>query len=602
MLHGRRSVVHGAAVLEQSFKMGQYMSSYLNKPYLRDYVTKKNQRYVEITKYVHPETQEILSPDEFKALSPKLQLEYEEEMFYVKILTATVEGFNSEHSAAFVADEYELLPSQAVIEESKLIPGIDAYGHNPITVYISSRKYAFGYVQQLLNDAEKTGTIVKHWNILSIIAKCPAERHRPDLPKLPIYVDDDNLSAISEEKYTNLAPHEQTNYIKSEGYYGCLKNCSLFASCKGYLADNQPSSAKTLKPISFLENKLKQVNTGIAKAQLLCEKPSTEGLIYPKFEPERHVITLDTMYKKIFDEEAPTDLTKRSFIKILEQTGHDFFLGLDYGFTHFFSTCLGVVHNNSCYILDVISERELDPMEKIDIMNTHYGDIKDKLVLYPDPESPADIKLARKHGFRCKDFTKDVQGGISSVRVKLAPNLGLDPQLYFLKGDKGVDTLVRSMQVYHWKTDSTTGELTDKPANEGSDECFTEDTEVLTRAGWKSLALVTTDDEVLAVKEWNEAFWEKPSRVINQDYEGLVYDLKHRELSFTATEHHKHAVVPYSSGRITKKIEKLKKREVSELAFESFMAVNTTFPWGGTPSNASRILAIGILASQRQHQ
>jgi len=385
MFHGRRSVVHGAAVLEQSFKMGQYMSSYLNRPHLRDYVTKKNQRYVEIVKFVHSNTKEILSPDEFKVLDPKEQAYYEEEMFYVKILTATLEGFNSEHSAAFVCDEYELLPSEQVIEESKLIPGIDQYGHNPITVYISSRKFAFGYVQQLLDNAEKTGTIVKHWNILSIIEKCPTERHCPDMPKLPIYVDEDSLSAISEEKYNNLAVHEQERFTKGEGYYGCINNCKLFASCKGYLATSQNSTAKTLKPISFLENKMNQVSTEIAKAQLLCEKPSTEGLIYPKFEPEKHVISLETIYQRIFDADPPKNLTKKLLIDTLFQNGFDFYLGLDYGFTHNFSTALGIVHNNTCYILDVISESELDPMEKIEIMNGRYGSIKSRLTLFADP-------------------------------------------------------------------------------------------------------------------------------------------------------------------------------------------------------------------------
>ena len=174
--------------------------------------------------------------------------------------------------------------------------------------------------------------------------------------------------------------------------------------------------------------------------------------------------------------------------------------------------------------------------------------------------------------------------------------MGLPPQLFFLKDDQGVAALTAAMRVYHWKIDPT-GVLTDKPANEGADECFTEETEVLTRFGWKSLANITTEEEIMAVKEWNEAFWERPSRVINQDYDGIAYDLKHRELSFTATEHHKHAVVPYGAGRITKNIKKFQKKEVSELPYESFMAVNTTFPWGNTSSSSSRILAIGILVS-----
>lgn len=79
----------------QSFKMGEYMTSYLNKPYLRDFVTKKNQRYVEITKYVHEQSGETVSPDEFKVLTLSQQRQYEEKVVYTKILTATISGFNS---------------------------------------------------------------------------------------------------------------------------------------------------------------------------------------------------------------------------------------------------------------------------------------------------------------------------------------------------------------------------------------------------------------------------------------------------------------------------------------------------------------------------
>jgi len=185
------------------------------------------------------------------------------------------------------------------------------------------------------------------------------------------------------------------------------------------------------------------------------------------------------------------------------------------------------------------------------------------------------------------------------VRIKLRPNLGMQAQLYFLDQDPGVELLTNAMREYHWKSNPT-GELSDRPALAGADECFTEDTEVLTKTGWVSLPNVTTEDQVLAISSTNEGFWEKPSRVIAQDYSGDVYDLNHRELSFTATEHHKHAVVPYRSGRITKDIKNLLKKEVCELPYETFMAVNTTFPPERPhPASSFRSMVNGILVSQR---
>ena len=79
----------------QSFKCGQYNASFIGKPILRDYETKKNQRYIEITKYVNQKNGEIIPPGQFKLLDKKLQEDYDEQLFYIKVLTASVEGVNS---------------------------------------------------------------------------------------------------------------------------------------------------------------------------------------------------------------------------------------------------------------------------------------------------------------------------------------------------------------------------------------------------------------------------------------------------------------------------------------------------------------------------
>src|SRR6185312_12041743 len=108
--------------------------------------------------------------------------------------------------------------------------------------------------------------------------KCPASRHKPELPKLPIYVDDTNLRAISEEKYEDLNDEDKKRYIKNEGFDGCLTNCKLFAACKGRLATNQRERTpkSVYKPINETINKFKDVTISQAQAQLLCHKPSEE--------------------------------------------------------------------------------------------------------------------------------------------------------------------------------------------------------------------------------------------------------------------------------------------------------------------------------------
>jgi hypothetical protein len=370
---------------------------------------------------------------------------------------------------------------------------------------------------------------------LTQLGKCPPERHKPELPKIPLYVSDETLETVSEEVFNTLPTATQEKFFKTEGFAGCGK-CKLFSACRTRLATNQQSKAKMLKPIDFVIGKFLEVDTEIAKAQLLCWKPSTEGLIYPRFDRETHVIPLSVMYKKVLGNDMPAGMNKKQFHQMLLSMGVEFFGGLDWGFTHAFSCVVGFVFNNICYVTEVISAVGLEVIEKVEICNEKIKYLNP--TLFPDNESPSDIKTFKKFGYKCRDFTKDVQSGINAVRTKLRPSMGIPPQLFILDNDPGCEFLIQAMKEYHWKVDPQ-GIKTDKPHADGADECFTSATEVLTKDGWISLADVKENDEVLAVTKENLGQWEKPVRIINKSYKGKVYELKHRELEFIATENHR---------------------------------------------------------------
>jgi hypothetical protein len=71
-------------------------------------------------------------------------------------------------------------------------------------------------------------------------------------------------------------------------------------------------------------------------------------------------------------------------------------------------------------------------------------------------------------------------------------------------------------------------------------DCYTPDTEVLTKEGWKTFDLVTKEDFVWQVdKDSLEGSWTHPTNVIWKDYQGDVYTFGNRRGSLTVTANHK---------------------------------------------------------------
>jgi hypothetical protein len=540
LLHLERDVIHLAAIEQQSQKAQSYVQDFFSRPIINRFVTKQNERRVEITKFINKNTGQIIALSDWEKLQQNQRDFFSKEMNYCQIIVATMKSTNSEHASFCVIDEFDLMDNPKVVEEAKMIPGIDRKGHNPITLITSSRKSTYGFVQAEIEKAHKTGTKILHWNIMEIMQQCPPERHLPDEPKIPIYVSEDSLESIPENEYHDLPIEQKDKFVKHEGFKGCLQNCSLFPVCRGRAATHQTSKISSLKPINFVISRFKEVETEVAKAQLACWRPMTSGLVYPRFDRNVHVLTLDKIYERVLGHDLPQNVTKKMFLAYLKAKGFQFYTGIDFGFTHAFSAVTAFVHQNICYVIDTISEKELEIMEKIEVLNDRIKYLEP--ILYPDPESPSDIKTLQKHGYKCKSFEKDVIGGINAVRSKLKPSLGMPPQLFFLGNDKGVEVLTKSITTYHWKTDIN-GNWTDRPAAEGADECFTAETEFLTKNGWKSLEQATVDDVALVVDNQGNALWEKPTGIVKKFYDGKVYKVLNKDIEFTSTENHEHAVV-----------------------------------------------------------
>lgn len=474
MFHLRRDVGHMAANKAQSKIVQNYLRIYLQRPILRDFMTSKNESELSVTWYERAD--ERLTPDEFKKLSdenPTAAGMYVEKKFEVKIVVATLGGANGLHCSMMVMDELDLT-AQAIISEAAMIPAPGKERGEPAMVLMtSSRKFATGPVQAAIDTAHKTGMQIRHWNVIDVTRACPPERHRPDLPKLKVYYSNDSLTTISPEEYNDLPEESRKEFKEDDAYEGCLKNCRIFAMCRGRLATEQKSDTTLLRYVEDTQDMfMGQPDVEKAQAQLMCWKPSRAGMIYPRLNRDMHLISARQIAEIMTGDEFPAAFGKGELVRWLKTQDVRYFVGLDHGFNHCFAGVLGVKWGAYIFIIDAFEIPGLELDGKIRLMETRYKEFDP--VVFADTSHPGDNKSIAKHGFKMRKWEKkpnSVVDGIGVVRMKLNPVLSKRPEMYFLKGDLGVEVLFDRLLKYAWVIDVNTGEPTSEPNEANDDGC-----------------------------------------------------------------------------------------------------------------------------------
>jgi hypothetical protein len=477
-----RSVAHMAAIESQAKKSQQYLKRHINRPYIRKFVTVKNERFVEITRYHNAVTGRNLTTEEFAGLLAADQASYEEIKHYVTIVICTIAGANSEHVPVMIVDEVDVVENPDAYEEAKMIPA-PMNGKMPITLYTSTRKYSYGLVQKEIDQQAETGLLIRHWNLIDVTHPCPSFRHQPEKEKIKVWYNDESLKTISDADYNLFDQVEKDKWHEDEAYYGCLHNCRLFAMCRGRLATktvcprcdgNGVNCGGFLKPVEHTQNVFRKVTIDKAQAQLLCRKPSTQGLIYPNFNRDTHMKTAADMAFIIDGEKRKDSFSKSDLIALLKERGARFVAGIDHGFSHNFVVVLGAIYGQRLYIFDVIAQAELELSQKVEICLQRVAPHDPEV--WADTEAPGDNKTLKKDAhLRIKEWVKgkgSVIDGISLVRLAIMPALGKaeDVRLYLLKNDEGCDHLAQRISTYHWVVDAA-GRLTKEPDDEDDDEC-----------------------------------------------------------------------------------------------------------------------------------
>lgn len=468
LLHFNRNIAHLAASKHQSSKAQEYLKGFFRRPHLRDFVEGDNQSELIVVSY--RADGKYLNQKEFSTLpagNPFIRQEN-----YARIVVLTMSGANGEHAEVMVIDELDVIPraNLPAYEQAKSIP-VSRTGLLPMTLLTSTRKSRIGKVQNEIDNAEKTGLVTRHWNVIDVTEPCPPSRHRPLEPREKFWVNDADVKHITEADYGVLPEVEQKRYYDVQGFAGCRK-CRLFPACKGRLATHQKGEAgKTalLVPITDVISKFRGASPEYITTEYLCRKPDTSGMVYPRLNREVHFKTPEQIAAMVDASGVPVPgvSDKGTLIRWLQARGAKFVSGMDFGFTHLFAVVTAAIWGRYCFVIDVVARAELELDDKIDACQ-HLKALEPSI--YGDPEAPDNIKTFRRKGFKMKDWTKfpgSVRAGIEVVRNKIYTT-GYGASLFFMTGDPLVELLYKHMESYAFETDAA-GEFTETPDETNDD-------------------------------------------------------------------------------------------------------------------------------------
>ena len=371
---------------------------------------------------------------------------------------------NSEHTNLMVIDEVDVVRFPQAYEEAKLIPGV-LRGRHPITIMTSTRKFAFGLMQKEIEIANEYGHPVLHWNILDITEVCPPSRHLPEEEKEIRYVAQKlPLRNISEEEWQSKIDEVKDEYTKLEAYSGC-KKCSLLPVCKMRLAHRPKEDEGGLyKPIDFTINQFRKVNPDMGEAQLLCWKPSSTGLVYGRFDGEEgeNVLTLDQAYAAFTGVHA-TGILLDDIIEALHRKGIPFYVGGDWGYRHAYAlVACAKLPSGDTWMFETLAIPGLEYEDMIKYA-LYFRDKYQPKKWFMDTSQPMFIKGFRRRRMPCKDFKKDVMGGIEAVRGHVV-DASNKRRLKVLKTPEN-DFLIKGFGHHHFMVDAA-GNVTQEPDDE----------------------------------------------------------------------------------------------------------------------------------------
>jgi len=448
LVHFRFSIAHAAAILSQSEKAVQYANSFFNK--IQPYLEKNGWK---------------------KTSDSKTKIEWrtnEGDNIYLRVLVMTRQGMNSEHLPMLFMDEIDLIQDPRALEEAKMVPSIYKQFF-PLTIALSTRKYAGGLMEKKVREAERSGGEVLRWNIIDITERITKTEAKVNEPKVTRYISRElPLKNLPPEEFETLNEKEQQKFEKFEAYAGIATH-PLLSVMRNYLVDRPQTDVGDLyKPVIAVRNNFKQTSPEMGEAQLLCNKPSSSGLVYPRFSIIENSISINDAYEYLSGEKE-SSRTLTELIDYMHNLGIEFYGAADWGNTD--ETSLGIfakLAGGMTWLIDLLSAPDME-IPEIKEKVKDFTEIYRIKRWFCDSNYPAYIKMLKR--------TDTIYGKIPAVGVKKGAESVIDgitcvqsrivdannSRHFRVLKHQSTERVLDAFETYKWKLDGKGNPIDGKP-------------------------------------------------------------------------------------------------------------------------------------------
>jgi len=450
ILHDQREAVHVGATQSQGDRCYLYIKNFLYnrkiKPIVLPSKTSEDERIL------------------MNANITKSNFNINGERVSLEVLPCTLKALNGPHVPLVVVDEIDTVSGEGAKAFKEISGMLDSKnGKQFMRVGISTRKSRYGLMNQQIETAEEQDREVRRWTGFEFSERCADSRSGTD--PVDLYILQDDMVALTEEKWKNKDKKKQQEYIKyTMPGSGCI-TCPLASICLGD-AKNQTGTSPMLKPIADMAKKVKSEGADWALAQLMNLKPSVEGIVYREFDNKVHVHDWNFMWQRLTGRVFPGECTHDLFVSKCNELGLPCYSGIDWGFNS---------PNTVVYFY-------VDPHENIYVVRT------DGMTQYSQPMWINHIKTKWHHIYRCQLYFPDQadQGAIVEMKKAGLPaandkkkadiNVGVQVVKKWLRTPGTEDTklliaketcthIIEEFSMYHYKLDAA-GLVTEDTAKE----------------------------------------------------------------------------------------------------------------------------------------
>lgn len=450
VIHGKRDVVHVGAILSQAQRCYQYVQGFYLNAKIKPILSPPS----------IPEDQRMLKKDTMH----KSVINTGGRDNTIEILPCTLKAVNGPHVSYVSVDEVDTLQTGEGMRAYKDISGMldSRDGKRPIRVDISTRKTRHGLMNQMMENAEKQGKLLKRWTVLEFTERCPDTRS--GIMKQNYFVDQQKASVLKPEDYKKLPESQKKEYVEHEMLIGCEK-CPINFSCLGD-AKNQVSKSPMLKSINEIAAKALVEGPDWTLSQLFNLKPSAEGVVFKEFDQRLHVKNWNQMWAILTGTEFPGICDHDIFIKKCLSMGLQSFGGVDWGWANPSTLVVFFVDKkDNIYVVRCDGATYTSNALWIDHIKTKWHN-KYKVSLYfPDSANPGDVQEMNRAGLTASDKTSKcrVESGVQVIKKWLRAPGSVQPKLFV--SEETCKPLIKEFETFHYET-TADGETTDKFAKE----------------------------------------------------------------------------------------------------------------------------------------